>query len=175
MTSNQRRQAICNYLKSAQEPVTGNQLSEQFNVTRQVIVSDVALLRAKGEQIISTPQGYLYNLLDEPIAQIKIAAQHSSDHEQIRNELYLIVDNGATAQDVIVEHPLYGEITASLHISSRHDVDQFIYKLATSNAEPLLVLTEGLHLHTLTAKDLETLRRVEQVLKEHEFLASDLK
>ena len=68
----------------------------------------------------------------------------------------------------------FTEITASLHISSRHDVDQFIYKLATSNAEPLLVLTEGLHLHTLTAKDLETLRRVEQVLKEHEFLASDL-
>lgn len=173
MTSNQRRAAISKHLKASPTPITGNQLSEEFTVTRQVIVSDIALLRATGEDIMSTPQGYIYAQVDDQRPQIKIAAQHSSEFAQIRNELYIIVDNGASVQDVIVEHPVYGEITANLHISSRHDVDQFLHKLAESKAEPLLVLTEGLHLHTLIADDLETLHRAERALKDQGYLAGN--
>ncbi len=173
MSNIKRRQAILDYLKHAKQPVTGGQLSELFNVTRQIIVADIALLRAKGADIIGTPQGYIYNITSSPRFQQKIATIHSSSHEQIREELNIIVDNGASIQDVIVEHPLYGEITASLHIFSRHDVDLFIEKLAASNAEPLLILTDGLHLHTIAAESLETLSRVKHILAEKGYLPPD--
>lgn len=171
MNSKQRRAAILDHLKQSNQPVTGGQLSEIYNVTRQVIVGDIALLRAKGAEIMGTPQGYLHSAIESPKAKMKIAAIHSSDHDQIRDELYLIVDYGATVQDVIVDHPLYGEITASLHVTCRHDVDQFIEKLTQSQAEPLLVLTDGLHLHTVTADDMETLDRVKSALKSAGYLA----
>lgn len=171
MKSKQRRAAILEYLKQNNNSITGGQLSEKFNVTRQVIVGDIALLRAKGAEIIGTPQGYLYSQTATNKAQIKIAATHSSDHDQIREELYLIVDHGATVQDVIVDHPIYGQITANLHVTSRYDADQFIDKLSKYQAEPLLVLTDGLHLHTITADNMDTLERVNSALAKSEFLA----
>jgi len=171
MNSSERRKAILQYLKEAKEPITGGQLSELFHVTRQVVVADIALLRATGEDIIGTPQGYVYNQPAKNHVQQKIAVVHSDDREQIREELYIIVDNGARVQDVIVEHPVYGEITGSLHIASRHDVDQFIEKLDQHNAEPLLVLTDGLHLHTITAENHETIERVMHALMLKGYLA----
>lgn len=172
MNSINRRASILKLLQESQEPVTGGQLSEHFGVTRQVIVSDIALLRAQGEDIIGTPRGYLYNLPAKTMIRQKIAAVHSRAHEQIREELYIIVDHGARVQDVIVEHPVYGEITASLHISSRFDVDLFLEKLAEYKAEPLLILTDGPHLHTIEAGRIEILDQVKQALADKGYLAS---
>lgn len=173
MNSIERRKTLLNYLKQSEDPITGSQLSKIFDVTRQIIVADIALLRAKGEDIIGTPRGYIYASEQSEKIRQKIASIHSRDPEEIREELYLIVDNGASIRDVIVEHPLYGEITASLHISSRHDVEQFIKKLAKSKAEPLLVLTEGLHLHTLVADNPKVLIRVKQRLADKGYLAAE--
>lgn len=173
MNSKSRRAAILRYLKDTKEPVTGASLSERFGVTRQVIVSDIAILRAKGEDIIGTPQGYICSVPGKTMIRQKIAAVHSSDHAQIREELYIIVDHGGRIQDVIVEHPVYGEITASLHITSRYDADQFIAKLAAYNAEPLLVLTDGLHLHTIEVERIETLEAIKQALSAKGFLAAE--
>jgi len=171
MNSKDRRTAILQYLKAAQEPITGASLSERFGVTRQVIVSDIAILRAQGEDIIGTPQGYLYNVPEKATIRQTIAAVHSSDREQIREELYIIVDHGARIKDVIVEHPIYGEITASLHIASRFDADQFIDKLAAYKAEPLLVLTDGLHLHTIEVEKIEALAAIKKALAAKGYLA----
>ena len=46
-------------LNNSKEPVTGSTLAKDFNVTRQVIVQDMAILRAEGKDIIATPQGYM--------------------------------------------------------------------------------------------------------------------
>lgn len=174
MNSMNRRAAILKLLQDTQEPITGGQLSEHLGVTRQVIVSDIALLRAQGEDIIGTPRGYLYNRPgSKTMVRQKIASVHSRFHDQIRDELYLIVDHGASVQDVIVEHPVYGEITASLHISSRYDVDQFLEKLAEYNAEPLLILTDGPHLHTIEADRIEVLEQVKQALAAKGYLAPE--
>lgn len=174
MDSNQRKQAILQHLKKANSPITGSKLSQIFNVTRQVIVADIALLRAKGEDITGTPQGYVYTAANTPKIRQKLATVHSRKHEDILDELYTIVDHGGAIQDVIVEHPLYGEIIASLHVSSRHDADQFILKLAQLSAEPLLTLTDGPHLHTVVADNMEVIERIKKSLRKKGYLAEEV-
>lgn len=61
-----------------------------------------------------------------------------------------MVDCGCTVVDVIVEHPVYGQLTAPLALSSRYDVEQFIRRMADSHAQPISALTGGVHLHTLS-------------------------
>ena len=66
--------------------------------------------------------------------------------------------------DVIVEHPIYGQLTGPLDLSSRYEVSQFIARSA--EARPLSVLTEGIHLHTLACPDEEAFRRCVDRLRE---------
>lgn len=170
MSSEARRRELVRILRQSSAAVTGAQLSDILGVTRQVVVADIAVLRAAGEEIIATPQGYLYT---QPVScrqRRTLASRHSSLPEDIQRELYIVVDQGATVVDVIIEHPLYGEITGNLHLGSRHAVDVFIAKLTSSGAEPLSVLTGGLHLHTIEAEDGATLARVMEELHKHGFL-----
>ncbi|MGC7477980.1 3H domain-containing protein, partial [Pandoraea pneumonica] len=62
-----------------------------------------------------------------------------------------------TVKDVSVEHPIYGDITASLMHRSRRDVDQFITKLEETGASLLSKLTGGVHLHTIEADSVRQL------------------
>ena len=77
-----------------------------------------------------------------------------------------VVDHGCTVIDVIVEHPVYGQLVGLLDLSSRYDVDQFIQTVKKQSAHALSELTDGIHLHTLKCKDEETFNRVEEALKE---------
>jgi len=86
------------------------------------------------------------------------------------DELYAIVDNGAKVIDVIVEHSVYGKISAELNLSSRYDVDKFLQKISESDANPLSDLTEGLHVHTLSLKDAESFDRIVECLKDLQIL-----
>lgn len=172
MTSEMRREEILKALKKAHGPITGNQLSQEFGVTRQVVVADIAILRAKGEQIMATPQGYI--LYPGPFSQgvrRTIAARHSDDLKEIEDELKLVVDLGGVVLDVTVEHPLYGEMTGNLQCKTRADVEQFVEKMAESQAEPLLVLSNGLHLHTLEAPDEKTMETILDALEARGYLA----
>lgn len=166
---NDRRQMILNKLIQAQQPLTGTQLADLANVSRQVIVQDVSLLKAAKEPIIATSQGYYY-LKNKPAQSCEriIACHHTFD--QTESELNLIVDQGATVKNVIVEHPLYGDIIAALMLSSRRDVNQFITKLKETNASLLSELTEGTHLHTIEAENDAILNAVEQVLEKEGYL-----
>lgn len=83
-------------------------------------------------------------------------------------ELDIMVDNGCTVLDVIVDHPVYGELTGTLQLSSRYDVDQFIRR--ANAAQPLSLLTEGVHLHTLSCPDEAAFHRVREELAKAEFL-----
>ena len=147
--------------------------SARCSVSRQIIVGDVALLRAGGVAVMATPRGYiLENAASAPAyAERRIVAHH--DEDRLREELYTIVDLGGAAIDVTVEHSIYGQITAPLHIFSRYDADAFCNKLEHSKARPLCDLTGGIHLHTVRAPDERTLDRVIAGLKEKGFLLEE--
>ena len=48
MTGPERRTAIINQIKTSSAPVPGKALAAQYEVSRQVIVQDIALIRAAG-------------------------------------------------------------------------------------------------------------------------------
>ncbi len=172
MAQKKRRSRLVQLLKEADGPLTGSDLSGLLGVTRQIIVGDVAVLRARGEQIVATPRGYLlYPAYAAAVNRSTLAVCHGGDQASIAGELNLIVDLGGTVVDVTVEHPLYGELTGNLQIKTRADAAQFLSKLAQLEAEPLLVLTGGYHLHTVEAPDGETIDKIRAELRSAGFLA----
>ena len=137
------------------------ELAARFSVSRQIVVGDVALLRAQGREIVATARGYV---IPAPAGLVRqVACQH--DAAGMEAELNAMVDNGCTVLDVIVEHPVYGQLTGPLQLSSRYDVAQFLSRCAQSEARPLSALTEGIHLHTLSCPDEASLVRVREALR----------
>ncbi len=150
------------------QPITGADLSARFGVSRQVIVQDIAVLRAGGEEILASPQGYyLYRHAPETRRAV-VAVRHTP--EQTEDELIALVDVGVEVVDVIIEHPLYGEQRGMLHIASREDVRQFMSRWTATGARLLSELTGGLHLHTLEARRPEQLDLARAVLRERGYL-----
>jgi len=163
MNSAQRRDKIITILKDSNQAISASALAEQLLVSRQIIVGDIALLRAKGLDILSTPKGYMFNsMLKSEETIFKIACLHDDDLTQ--KEIYTIVDNGGKLIDVIVEHPLYGQLIGQLNIYSRYDADDFFYKVEQQQASLLSKLTSGIHLHTISCKDEETSCRIKAAL-----------
>ncbi|MCI2106967.1 MAG: transcription repressor NadR [Intestinimonas sp.] len=170
MIAEARRQAILETLHQASQPISAAVLATRFSVSRQVIVGDIALLRAAGEDISATPRGYV--ILKATAGQVRqIACQHGP--EGMRDELCAMVDQGCTVLDVIVEHPVYGQLTGPLQISSRYEVEQFIERCQATDARPLSDLTEGIHLHTLSCPDESAFQRVTAALNELHILLSN--
>jgi uncharacterized protein len=169
LKGDERRAKLIAWLKEGGKPLSGSLLAARTNVSRQVIVQDMSLLKASGEPIMATAQGYIYMQADNghPFSCV-IAANHSPD--QTVDELNTIVDYGVTVEDVTVEHPVYGDIRASLMLSSRNDVKEFIKRLQDTNASLLSELTEGIHMHTLSADSKEKLDKACQGLQKKGFL-----
>lgn len=166
MNSTQRRQAILEALQNAEKPLSATALARQLSVSRQIIVGDVALLRAGGVDIVATARGYVLGQSAE--GRHTVACCHSS--EDMRRELELMVDYGCTVEDVVVEHSVYGQITGRLDLSSRYDVNEFIEKVAAGGDKPLSDLTDGIHLHTLRCPDEKALDGLLKALREAGFL-----
>lgn len=164
MDGEKRKEKILEEILKSDRPLTGGYLSQLFNVSRQVIVQDIALLRAAGNDIIATPQGYMHpeSLGQRP--QRTIACSHH--FEGMKEELTTIVDLGGKIIDVVIEHPVYGEFKGQLMIGSRRDVADFVARMEDADAEPLAALTEGVHIHTIEADDEETLDLIETILTE---------
>lgn len=161
MRAEERRQAILEYLRQSSRPVSAGYLAERFSVSRQAIVGDVALLRASGADISATPRGYVILKADRGLVR-QVACRH--DAAGMEAELNAMVDQGCSVLDVIVEHPVYGQLTGSLQLSSRYDVSQFIARCAQSDARPLSDLTGGVHLHTLSCPGEDAFRRAREAL-----------
>ena len=165
MTASQRREAILEELARAEGPVSAGTLAGRFGVSRQVIVGDVALLRAGGAAVTATARGYVAEREQaEPVR--RVACRHTAG--DMERELQIMVDNGCTVLDVIVEHPVYGQLTGTLGLASRYDVKEFIRR--SEAAQPLSLLTEGAHLHTLSCPDEESFLRVREELRIAGFL-----
>ncbi|MFS0654697.1 transcription repressor NadR [Bacillus sp. 179-C3.3 HS] len=170
----ERRNAILQWLKETDTPLTGSFLAKKAAVSRQVIVQDVSLLKAKNEPIIATSQGYVYmapqHAPETEIEQI-IACKH--DPHRTEEELRIIVDFGVTVKDVMIEHPVYGELTAAIRVSTRKQVADFVHKISNTGASYLSELTDGVHLHTLTSYHQHQLDQAIQALDEAGFLITD--
>ena len=172
MDAQERRQAIARRLEGASGPVSAAVLAREHSVSRQIIVGDIALLRAGGMDIAATPRGYV---LPAPAAGLvrTLACRHRAD--QMEEELNAMVDQGCTVLDVIVEHPIYGQLTGSLQLSSRYEVAQFVARCRRADAAPLSQLTEGIHLHTVTCPDHSDYLRTRDALRALGFLLEDSK
>ena len=166
MHAEERRETILKLLRQSAQPVSASTLAGRLSVSRQIIVGDIALLRAGGADILATPRGYcLQNAAAAGLTR-RVAVRH--DEAGMETELNAMVDNGCTVVDVIVEHPLYGQLTVPLQLSSRYDVAQFIARSRT--AQPLSVLTGGIHLHTLLCPSEDAYRRGLDALRQDGFL-----
>ncbi|MDO4270902.1 MAG: transcription repressor NadR [Eubacteriales bacterium] len=173
MNAAERRTKITHLLAQADAPVSATALAAQCGVSRQIIVGDIALLRAGGLAVLATPRGYvLENAAAAPAyAERSVVCCHGDD--RLREELYLVVDLGGALIDVTVEHSVYGQICAPLHIFSRFDADAFCQKIQQPGARPLCDLTGGIHLHTLRADTEQTLDRIVRGLGDEGFLLSE--
>lgn len=165
-----RRKRILKILSDSPVPVTGSELARRLGVSRQVIVQDVAILRARGNEILATPQGYML-LCQPPEKSNRTVLAVTHPPARTAEELYILVDSGLKVIDVIVEHPLYGDLRGSLMLSSREDVDRFMTRLKEENAALLSALTGGFHLHTVEFTDIEKLKRAKDLLRAKGFLA----
>lgn len=167
LTGTQRRQELLSRMRHSSTPLSGTALARDFGVSRQVIVQDVALLRAEGHDILSTNRGYLCQTSTGATRVIPVL--HSD--EDIAEELNTVVDFGGTVVDVFVVHTVYGELRADLDLSSRKQVQDFVSDIRRGRASPLKNLTSGYHCHTIRADSEETLDLIEAELARRGFLA----
>jgi transcriptional regulator of NAD metabolism len=164
MEAKERRDKIAELLQQSRQPITGTALAKKLGVSRQVIVGDIAILRAAGVDIYATPQGYvILQAAASTVISARLACRH--DRDRIETELAVIIDNGGRVLDVSVEHPVYGEIKANLMLASRRDLAEFLLKLAQSGAAPLSLVTDGEHLHTIEVPTVEVLHKITAELK----------
>ena len=97
MNGEARRIEILNRLSGAETPISASTLAEMFGVSRQVIVQDIALLRATGSVITSLARGYV---LKKPTSFSRVFKVNHSD-DDVESELNLIVDAGGTVEDIL--------------------------------------------------------------------------
>ena len=162
MDGEQRRQAILSLLTGQEKPISGTYLAQTYHVSRQVIVQDVALLRAKGYAILATARGYILNEEDSVMYQRVILVKHTENETE--DELNIIVDNGGRVRNVIILHPVYGELVGDLMLKTRRDVREFVHKMNETKSNQLLKLTDGTHMHTIEASSTSELDIIEEEL-----------
>lgn len=170
MKADDRRQEIIDLLISEQKPISGSELSKRLGVSRQIIVQDISALKAAGLMILSTHQGYIIH--KAPLAKRVFKTFHTTDKTE--EELNIIVDFGGTVADVFVWHKVYGKIEASLNISSRLQVRQFIEGVRSGKSTELMNVTGGYHYHTVTAESEDILDRIQNELKDKNYIAPEI-
>ena len=170
METENRRHQILNLLENQHKPVSGTVLSRLFGVSRQVIVQDIALLRAESKNILSTNKGYVLYKQEEKSENTRQIICIHHNMEQMQEELNCIVDNGGYVLDVSVDHDLYGKISAELNLFNRAEVEDFVNKMRVSQSKPLKDLTGEIHYHTIGAKSVDILDRIEKKLDEKGFV-----
>lgn len=171
MTLN-RKQELLALLKQSKEAINGQSLAEQFGVTRQIIVQDIALLRADGAQIISTNRGYIYkNSDDNSYAHRLFKVNHTVN--EMEEELLAIVDNGGRIKNIMIDHPVYGEIQTLLKLTCRRDVRHFLKQATSSDFRPLSELTNGVHYHLVEADSEQDMAYIEEALNHLGFLVKE--
>lgn len=167
MKVTERRKAIVNLLSASKTPISGGELSKQFNVSRQIIVQDITVLKGLGYEFFSTHHGYV--LQKSPLVERVFKLKHTT--EQTEDELNSIVDLGGTVVDVFVWHKVYGKISATLNIFSRLHVKQFLEGVRTGKSTELMNITGGYHYHTIRADSEAVLDKIGETLQQKNYIA----
>lgn len=168
MEGDARRKTILEILHKESLPVSGTELAGRLGVSRQVIVQDIALLRATDKNILSTNKGYVLFVEESNRKRRTFKVKHAD--EAILDELNTIVDFGGKILDVVVEHDIYGQISADLIINSRADADAFVKQTLKYKTKPLNDLTYGVHFHTVEADSEAILDRIGDALQNKGYL-----
>lgn len=160
MTGEERRTKIIEILRQSSGPLSGSVIGEQTGVSRQVVVQDIALLRTQGVPIMATAKGYLLQDVKKPTRLFKVCHTEA----QTEDELLTIIDLGGCVEDVIVNHRVYGKMSAILNVKSRRDVKLFMEDMTSGKSTPLMNVTSGYHFHHVTAEQEEVLDEIEEAL-----------
>ncbi|MCR4823215.1 MAG: transcription repressor NadR [Treponema sp.] len=170
LTGEERRTEILKILNDSKEALSGSRLSQMLGVSRQVIVTDMALLRAERNDIIATNSGYLISSKSESPRGFRRIFKVSHTDEQLESELTSIVDLGGSVLDVFIEHKVYGTISAPLNISSKRDIQNFLSDIKSGVSTPLKNITGNYHYHTVEARSEKVLDEIADSLKSMGFL-----
>ena len=169
MTGEERRNKILLKLQETATPLSGTALAKEFHVSRQIIVQDVALLKAAGHNILSTHNGYV--IQNSPMAERVFKMRHST--EDTEDELNTIVSMGGTVVDVFVWHKVYGKMVASLNIYSKYHVDKFLNGVRSGKSSELMAITDGYHYHTVRAESQSILENIEIALTKKGYIVPE--
>ncbi len=166
MKAAERRKEILSLLGNTSSPIPAGVLSEKFGVSRQVIVQDVAILRANGYDVISTNRGYVIG--GGVRAERVFKCRHTLG--QLVEEAETIISHGGRVEDVFVNHRVYGRIAARLDLVTRTHAEELYRSLVSGASKPLMSVTDGYHYHTVSAESESALDDIERALREHGFL-----
>ena len=169
MSGEERRERIVSILSTTEKPVSGDALAKSMDVSRQVIVQDIALIRANGYEVLSTNRGYLIQSTGSSGVQRVFKIHHTDEQEE--QEMNLIVDAGGRILDVFVYHKVYGVVKAELNIRSRLEVQKYLKEIASGQSSLLQNVTSGYHYHTVEAESTEILDMIQEALQQAGFLA----
>lgn len=166
----ERRKAIVNLLLSAKEPISGGELAQKFDISRQIIVQDITVLKGTGYEILSTSKGYV--MQKSPFSERVFKVRHTT--EQTEDELSCIVELGGTVVDVFVWHKVYGRIEAPLNIFSQMHIKKFLEGVRTGQSTELMHITGGYHYHTVRAENEDVLDRIESALNKRSYIVPEI-
>lgn len=169
LIGSERRNEILNQMKQSQIPISGAQLAKKYDVSRQVIVQDIALIRAAGHDIIATNRGYMLNI-SHSVHRV-FSVYHTDD--EVEEELCTVVDLGGKVVNVMIDHKVYGHMVAELNINSRKKAIAFAEDIRNGNSRPLKNITSNYHAHLIEADSEETLDLIEDALRQKNFLVED--
>lgn len=167
LSGTQRRKKIIQLMRESSTPLSGGALGKETGVSRQVVVQDIALLRTQGYPIMATARGYLLNDAKQMVRLFKV--HHTN--EQLGDELETIIDLGGSVLDVMVNHRVYGKMSAPLNIKNRRDIQLLLHDLATGKSTPLMSVTSGYHFHHVSAESKEILDEIEESLRKKQYIA----
>ncbi len=173
LTGEERRKALIAVLEENERPISGTDLAKRFEVSRQVIVQDIALLRATNKNILSTNKGYILFRETDKAEKFRRIIQVFHKEEDIEKEFQCIVDCGAKVVDVFIEHEIYGQIAVDMLIQNRQDAANFVEQLKSCQSKSLSIVTDGKHYHTIEADKEEYLDSAAAALKNAGFLIEE--
>lgn len=169
MEGDARRTEIVKIMQASKSPISGSALAKKMEVSRQIIVGDIALLRAQGIDIVATNSGYILGGNVKGVKSVKVSCKHKL--EDTFDEICTIIDEGARVVNEGIVHDVYGEISVSLNISNRSEAKRYTESLMLSNSEDLMILTGNNHFHVVEADNDLILLRVQKALRDKGYLA----
>lgn len=169
MNGRERRNKLIQILSESSTPLSGKELSKRLDVSRQVIVQDMAVIRASTPGILSTTRGYVLQHDKDIACTREFKVRHGQEHAA--EELNLIVDCGGRVKNISISHRVYGRVTAEMDIRSRQDVNEFVQAINNSHSSVLSSATSGYHYHLIEASSQERLDLIGEQLKKAGFLA----